>query len=104
MPSTAPLPVKKKTFEEDTALAPQWKVLLHNDDKTTFEFVMKVLMEIFGHNQSKAFDITVTVHETGIGLVGIYPQEEAKLRQEQTISLARAQKYPLVVTIEPVEK
>jgi ATP-dependent Clp protease adaptor protein ClpS len=96
-------PVKKRKVEEDTALAPLWKVLFHNDDRTTMEFVMKVLMEIFEHNQSKAFEIMMQIHETGIGLVGIYSQEDAKLKQEQTISLARAQKFPLKVTIEQVE-
>lgn len=106
MPTTAPLPTKKKEpkSDADSKLAPLWKVLFHNDDKTTMEFVIRVLMQFFGHDLEKAMEIMLNVHKTGMGIAGVYPREVAELKQEQTTSAARTQKYPLVVTIEPVEK
>lgn len=106
MPSTAPLPTRKRETDsdQDTRLAPLWKVILHNDDKTTMEFVIRVLMQFFGHDLEKATEIMLAVHKTGQGIAGIYPREVAELKQEQTTSAARTQKFPLVVTIEPVEK
>ncbi len=106
MPSTAPLPTRIKETETggEARLAPLWKVLLHNDDKTTMEFVIRVLMQFFGHDLEKAMEIMLLVHKTGQGIAGVYPREVAELKQEQTTSAARTQKFPLVVTIEPVEK
>ncbi|MCC6574749.1 MAG: ATP-dependent Clp protease adaptor ClpS [Planctomycetes bacterium] len=105
MPSTAPLPTKlpKVTNKEKTRLAPLWKVLFHNDDKTTMDFVVGVLMKFFGHDIDKAMQIMLEVHNTGIGLAGTYPKEIAELKMEQCISAARP-KFPLKVTIEPVEE
>ena len=106
MPSTAPLPTRIKETESDqkSKLAPLWKVLLHNDDKTTMEFVIMALMQFFGHDLEKSMEIMLNAHKTGLGIAGVYPREIAELKQEQTVSAARTQKYPLVVTIEPVEK
>ncbi len=106
MPGTAPLPTRIRETESDakSKLAPLWKVLLHNDDKTTMEFVVRVLMQFFGHDLEKAMEIMLNVHKTGQGIAGVYPREVAELKQEQTTSAARTQKFPLVVTIEPVEK
>lgn len=78
-----------------------WKVLFHNDDDTPMEFVTSVLMRFFGHDENRAHEIMMTVHERGIGLAGIYPLELAELKQGQVISAARPH-YPLKVTIEPV--
>jgi ATP-dependent Clp protease adaptor protein ClpS len=106
MPSTAPLPTRIKETESDSKskLAPLWKVLLHNDDKTSMEFVVMALMQFFGHDLEAAMQIMLNVHKTGLGIAGVYPREIAELKQEQTVSAARTQKFPLVVTIEPVEK
>ncbi|CAG0932165.1 ATP-dependent Clp protease adapter protein ClpS [Planctomycetaceae bacterium] len=106
MPSTAPLPTRIKETESDqkSKLAPLWKVLFHNDEKTTMDFVVLMLMQFFGHEIESAMEVMLTVHKTGIGIAGVYPREVAELKQEQTTSAARTQKYPLVVTIEPVEK
>lgn len=105
MPATAPLPTRQHeaATTEKTRLAPLWKVLFHNDDKTTMDFVVMVLMRFFGHDLEKAFKIMLEVHKTGIGIAGTYPREIAELKMEQTISAARP-RYPLKVTIEPVEE
>lgn len=103
MPDTKTLPKKSTEADAKSKRAPMWKVLFHNDDKTTMEFVTWVLMRFYGHDIAKAKAIMLEVHNTGQGLAGAYPQEVAELKKDQTISAARAQKYPLVVTIEPDE-
>jgi ATP-dependent Clp protease adaptor protein ClpS len=105
MPGTTTLPKPKTTEATDAKdkRAPMWKVLFHNDDKTSMEFVVWVLMRFFGHDIDKAKQVMLEVHQTGQGLAGVYPQEVAELKKDQTISAARTQKFPLVVTIEPDE-
>ncbi len=84
MPSTAPLPTRIKETESDakSKLAPLWKVLFHNDDKTSMEFVVRVLMQFFGHDLEKSMEIMLNVHKTGLGIAGVYPREVAELKQE----------------------
>lgn len=84
-----------------TRTIPMYKVLILNDDKTTMEFVVAILKTIFNKSTEDAKKITVEIHETGCGLAGVYTKELAELKQEQTISQARAYKFPLQLTIEP---
>jgi ATP-dependent Clp protease adaptor protein ClpS len=91
----------EETFEDTkTRYVPMWKVLLHNDDVTTMEFVIRVLVRYFGHSPEAAYKIMMAIHHKGIGLAGVYPMELAELKQEQVVSAARPH-YPLKVTIEP---
>lgn len=99
-PVTLPVPVRDSESQTRPRQTPMWKVLLHNDDKTTMEFVVSVLMRFFGHTYPEAHRIMMTIHNRGIGLAGVYPREIAEFKQEQTVSAARPD-YPLVVTIEP---
>ncbi len=87
--------------KEKTRHIPMYKVLFHNDDSTTMHFVIFVLMAIFNKNQQDAEKIMWFVHETGVGLAGVYALEHAELKQEQTISMARTRGFPLHVSIEP---
>ncbi len=87
----------------NTRHMPMYRVLLHNDDVTTFEFVIGVLVELFGKKIEDALRITQEVHKTGIGLAGVYALEHAEVKVEQTHSIARAHKFPLTLSIEPVE-
>jgi ATP-dependent Clp protease adaptor protein ClpS len=103
MPDTKTLPKKKSKSREKQKRAPLWKVILHNDDKTTMEFVVFVLMRYFGHDIEKAKEIMLLVHQTGQGIAGIYPQEVAELKKDQVTSAARTQKFPLAVSIEKDE-
>jgi len=91
----------KTRTEEKTRQMPMYKVLLHNDNVTTMGFVILVLRAIFNKDKSTATKIMLEIHEKGIGLAGIYALEHAELKREQTISLARAQRFPLQVSIEP---
>lgn len=79
--------------------APQWKVLFHDDDVTTMEFVADVLVRFFGHGAQDAHAIMMAIHTTGIGLAGVYAFEQAEFKRDQTLSAARPH-YPLRVTLE----
>ena len=72
-----------------------YKVLLHNDDYTTMEFVVYVLQGIFHHNEADAMQIMLHVHKNGIGVAGVYTREVAETRIAQVESLARRHEYPL---------
>jgi len=78
-----------------------YKVLLHNDDYTTMEFVVWLLMEVFHHDQVGAQRIMRHVHNNGVGVAGLYPREVAEMKVQKTLQLARAHEYPLECTMEP---
>src|SRR5262245_62323 len=88
---------------ESTRLAPRWKVILHNDDVTTIEFVVGLLQSLFHKGHAEAVRLTLEVHETGSALVAVTSFERAELYVEQVRSLARPRGFPLVATIEPAD-
>jgi ATP-dependent Clp protease adaptor protein ClpS len=77
-----------------------FRVLLHNDDFTTMEFVVFVLEYVFQRSTPDAFSIMLKVHNEGVGLAGIYPYEIATMKSEKAINLAKAREYPLLCTVE----
>ena len=77
-----------------------FKVLLHNDDFTTMEFVVFVLEYVFMKSSLDAFTIMLKVHNEGIGLAGVYPYEVANMKAEKAMNLARSREYPLLCTVE----
>jgi ATP-dependent Clp protease adaptor protein ClpS len=79
---------------------PLFKVLLHNDDYTTMEFVVWVLESVFNMPEEQAMQVMLNVHLRGIGVAGIYTYEVAETKVEQTTAMAREQEYPLLVTME----
>ena len=79
---------------------PLFKVLLHNDDFTTMEFVIYVLRTVFLKNESDAFTIMMNVHRAGVGVAGIYTYEIANMKAEKCMNLAQAHEYPLLCTVE----
>jgi ATP-dependent Clp protease adaptor protein ClpS len=72
-----------------------YKVLLHNDDYTTMEFVVFILQGIFHHSESEAMQIMLHVHKNGVGVAGVYTREIAETRITQVEALARKHEYPL---------
>ena len=79
---------------------PLYKVFLHNDDFTTMEFVVFVLQTVFGHGESEAVRIMLNVHKEGIGLAGVYTYEVAEMKVDKVMSIAQANEFPLLCTME----
>ena len=89
--------VEKKTKLEKPKL---FKVILHNDDFTTMDFVVFVLQYVFNRTEPEAFTIMLKVHNEGLGLAGIYPYDVANMKSNKAMNLAKAREYPLLCTIE----
>jgi len=87
--------------EEKTDEPTLFKVLLHNDDYTTMEFVVWVLEAVFNMPEEQAIQVMLNVHIQGVGVAGIYTYEVAEMKVEKTIALAREQEFPLLATLEP---
>lgn len=77
-----------------------YKVILHNDDFTTMEFVVFILQHVFKRSDAEAFSIMLKVHNEGIGIAGIYPFEVANMKAEKAMNISRANEYPLLCTVE----
>ena len=79
---------------------PLFKVLLHNDDFTTMEFVVDVLQRVFHRPEAEALQIMLAVHLQGVGVAGVYPYEIAEAKVNKVSELAGAQDFPLLCTLE----
>lgn len=79
---------------------PLFKVLLHNDDYTTMEFVVMVLQTVFHMAAAKAMEVMLNVHKKGIGVAGIYTREVAETKVALVYDLARKNEHPLRCTME----
>lgn len=79
---------------------PMYRVLLHNDDYTTMEFVVWILQNVFHHDETAATRIMLHVHKNGIGVAGIYTHEIAETRAARVEALARAHEFPLRCSLE----
>jgi len=90
----------ESTTRDVVAEPPMYRVLLHNDDFTTMDFVVQILMEVFHKTLEEATRIMLNVHRKGVGLCGIYIYEVAETKVEMVQSLARAHQYPLKCTME----
>ncbi len=77
-----------------------YKVLLHNDDFTTMEFVVEILMSVFGKSPEDATRIMLNVHKRGIGLCGVYTYEIAETKVDRVHFLAREHGFPLRCSME----
>lgn len=83
--------------------ARKYRVLFHNDDYTTREFVVMVLMKFFQKTETEATHVMLTVHHKGVGVAGVYSRDIAESKVEQVHSFAEAQGYPLRLSTEPVD-
>lgn len=80
---------------------PMYKVVLLNDDFTSFEFVIHVMQSVFGKNVEEAIQITVQIHEEGKGVCGVYTKDIAESKQRKVILMAEKEEYPLQCVVEP---
>jgi ATP-dependent Clp protease adaptor protein ClpS len=81
----------------------RYKVLLHNDDYTTREFVVEVLKLVFHRAEPEAVQIMLHVHNNGVGVAGVYTLEVAEVKVRTVESMARSREFPLMLSIEPEE-
>jgi len=79
----------------------QYYVVMHNDDKTPFDFVVDLLMGLFNHDKDTAADLAHKIHTDGKAIVGMYNLEIAEQKVEETVKASRVANYPLSVSIEP---
>ncbi len=77
-----------------------YKVLMLNDDYTPMDFVVQILLKYFQKSEDEAVQIMLNVHQTGIGLCGIYSFEVAETKIMQVIDAARSAEHPLQCTLE----
>ncbi|WP_029894655.1 ATP-dependent Clp protease adapter ClpS [Desulfohalovibrio reitneri] len=92
-----------ETFVEDEVREPRrYKVLLHNDDYTTMEFVVKILREVFSKTEDEAMRIMLHVHNNGKGVCGVFTHEVAETKVTLVHNLARQAGYPLKSSMEEV--
>lgn len=77
-----------------------YQVLLLNDDYSSMDFVIKVLMEIFHHPYEKAMDVMLSVHEKGKGLCGVYTYEIAETKVAHVHKMAKEARFPLRAIME----
>jgi len=83
------------------AKPPMYKVLLHNDNYTTMDFVVLVLVSVFRKPETQAVRIMLDVHYKGVGIVGTYTREVAETKVQKVITMAREANFPLLCTMEP---
>ena len=96
--------VIEKTKDSVSVKEPgNYRVIFHNDNVTTVDFVVYALCEVFLKSQAEAILLTTKVHQEGRAIVGTYTYEIASHKTEKTITLARSAHFPLQVTFEENE-
>jgi len=100
----------RSQFDEEGGLAEEqktksqaprkFKVLLHNDDYTTMEFVVEVLVQFFHKSETEATQIMLSVHHRGVGVCGLFTREIAETKVAQVMDHARKSDMPLRCTME----
>lgn len=81
--------------------APRYQVVMHNDDYTTMEFVVAMLMKHFHKPPAEALHIMLLVHHKGAGIAGVYTRDVAETKVAEVIDEARQEGMPLLLTVEP---
>jgi ATP-dependent Clp protease adaptor protein ClpS len=109
-PSTMPSdPREKENHEGDVATEQKgkvekvrrYRVLFHNDDYTTMEFVVLVLMKFFHKTETEATHIMLSVHHKGYGVAGVYTKDVAETKVATVLDYAKEHGMPLRLTAEP---
>lgn len=91
--------VRSETLD-DVREPSMYRVLLHNDDYTSMEFVVEILQFVFNKSAKEATLIMLKVHNEGIGLCGVYTYEIAETKVDTVQVLTREREFPLKCTME----
>lgn len=76
-------------------------VIMHNDDETTFDFVIMVLINTFHKTEAEAENLALAIHNQGKAVVGVYSLDIAKSKIGQVTVLAKEKGFPLLLTYQP---
>ena len=87
-------------IRDDVREPPLYRVLLHNDDYTTMDFVVEILMLVFNKSPEEAVNIMLNIHRKGIGLCGVYTYEVSETKVETVHAIAREHGFPLKCSME----
>ncbi len=111
LPETLPDPIVRdddelredvhKDLHEDIREEPLYRILIHNDDVTPLDYVIRILKRVFMLSQELAEHIAETAHEDGVAIVLIRPRPEAEKLIGIARTHARADGYPLTFSMEP---
>jgi len=85
---------------DDVTEPSMYRVLLLNDDYTTMEFVVEILMLVFSKSVEEATQVMLNVHRIGVGLCGVYTYEVAETKVETVHALAKERGFPLKCSME----
>jgi ATP-dependent Clp protease adaptor protein ClpS len=97
--------LQEKTLQQDKIELrepPLYKVLLHNDDYTTMEFVVMILETVFRKDTSQATRIMLNVHHQGLGIAGVYIREIGETKVAIVHDVAKKNQFPLKCSLEKV--
>lgn len=78
----------------------KWKVIFLNDDATPMDFVTKLLIELFRHNEETAMQLMIKIHTEGSAVVGVYSFEIAEAKSVEATTVSRSNGFPLQIKIE----
>ena len=87
-------------IRDDVSEPPMYRVLLHNDDYTTMDFVVEILMLVFNKSPEEAVNIMLNIHRKGMGLCGVYTYEVSETKVETVHAIAREHGFPLKCSME----
>ncbi len=96
------MPISKEEVKSEVELKepPLYRVILHNDDYTTMDFVVEILETIFLKTKEEAIGLMLKIHNEGKAVCGVYTFEIAETKAQQVKQLARENSFPLLATIE----
>ncbi len=94
---------QQQRFAEYMMKASRYKVIMHNDDVTTMDFVVQVLQEVFYKKAADAEQIMLQIHHFGSAVVGVYTYDVAKTKIQRVEMLARIEGFPLRLTMQPAD-
>jgi ATP-dependent Clp protease adaptor protein ClpS len=96
-----PITTPERTPAQDTALEPLYRVLIHNDDATPYEYVILILETVFMLSGEMAEHVTWVAHTEGQAVVVVRPRPEAERLVNVAHGRARGDGFPLTFTLEP---
>jgi len=91
----------KTRDEQKTSRPRMYRVLIHNDDYTPMDFVVRLLRTVFNKTESEATAVMLHIHNTGIGVAGVFTHEIAETKVAQVHMIARQNECPLMASTEP---